>query len=368
MPSLHGLIRRLSPTQPDQGTEEANRLRARVGRLEARNAKLRARAERIAAQRQELRREVATLRRLGHEVPRTSAVREIPDVSRLELRRSAALRSAAPDPRILEIGPAHNAIFPKREGFRTRTVDYLDREGLIDRYRDFPNYSPDDIEEVDYVLAPGAAMADVIEDRFDLVMASHVIEHTTSMIDFLNECTRLLAPGGVLALVVPDHRYCFDRFRERASLSRVVDASYAPPAVHTPGAVIEEKLNATRHRGTTAWMPDHHGHYDLIHGYAEAASYGEEARKGDRYIDTHNWVCTPHHLRLLMQDLHGLGFIQLREASFHDTVRHEFFLNLAVDAPGSGLRREELLALSEGERRSLDAPTFAVLQDPPPGD
>ena len=57
-------------------------------------------------------------------------------------------------------------------------------------------------------------MLKAIDERFDLVLASHVLEHTTSLIDFLNECTPLLADNGVLALVVPDHRYCFDRFRE----------------------------------------------------------------------------------------------------------------------------------------------------------
>ena len=291
--------------------------------------------------------------------PRTTAVREIPDKSRLELRRDCVFASASPDGSVLEIGPAHNGILAKRDGFDTRSVDYLDRPGLIERYREHANYSPDDIEEVDYVLAPGSAMAEVIPDRFDVVLASHVLEHTTSMIDFLNECTRLLAPGGVLALVVPDHRYCFDRFRERAALGRVIDASLAPPGVHTMGTVIEEKLNATRHRGTTAWMPGRRGSYGFINDVSTARSFGEEALRAERYLDTHNWVCTPNHLRLLFHDLHELGFLSLRETFFHDTVRHEFFVNLTLDGPGSGLTREQLVTLSEEERRSLDSPTFS---------
>lgn len=31
----------------------------------------------------------------------------------------------------LEIGPSHNPIAPRRSGFRVRTVDHLDREGLV---------------------------------------------------------------------------------------------------------------------------------------------------------------------------------------------------------------------------------------------
>jgi len=67
---------------------------------------------------------------------------------------------------ILEVGPAHNPILPRRDGFRTRNVDYLDRDGLVEKYMDFKQYSPDDIEDVDYVITAGRAMADVIPDRF----------------------------------------------------------------------------------------------------------------------------------------------------------------------------------------------------------
>lgn len=320
---------------------------------------------RLAEQRAEIRRleeRVARLKQrtshLSKRVPATTAVAKLPDKDRLELRRDCVFASASREATVLEIGPAHNAILPKRDGFSTRTVDYLDREGLIKRYEEHANYSPEDIEEVDYVLPPGAPMAEVIPDRFDVVLASHVLEHTTSMIDFINESARLLNPGGVLALVVPDHRYCFDRFRERASLARVIDAAVAPPAVHTAGTVIEEKLNASTHRGTTAWAPGVAGRYEFLYDAGVAREWGQQARQADRYIDTHNWICTPHHLRLLLQDLCELGFISMRETFFHDTVRHEFFINLSAGGPGTGLSREQLTVLSDAERRSLDAPVF----------
>jgi SAM-dependent methyltransferase len=353
------VIRRADPRRLVGGDEaESQRLRRQVARLERQNARLRARVEQLVAKKNRLQEQLDPLAR------QVTAVADVPGLSRLEIRRRCVLASVGPDASILEIGPAHNAILPKRDGYRTRTVDYLDRAGLIERYKDFPQYSADDIEDVDYVLPPGAAMADVIDDRFDLVVASHVIEHTTSLIDFINESTRLLADGGVLALVVPDHRYCFDRFRERAAIGRVIDASFDPPAVHTVGSVTEEKLNATRHRGSTAWLPGHRGTYSLIYDAADAAAAGEEARRADRYIDTHNWVTTPHHLRLLLQDLAELGYISLRESFFHDTVRHEFFLNLKTDGAGSGLSREELLVLSEAERITMDVPEFGEAPSP----
>ena len=140
---------------------------------------------------------------------------------------------------VLRIETAHDAILPKRDGFQTKNVDYIDREGLVEKYREFKQYSPDDIEDVDYVIPAGASMADVIHDRFDLVLASHVLEHSISLIDFINDCTDLLTPDGVLSLVVPDHRYCFDRFRERSSIGRVIDTSINLPQVHTVGTMTE---------------------------------------------------------------------------------------------------------------------------------
>lgn len=336
---MKGLGRRAA--DPAEAAEVA-RLREQVKLLRGRNRRLREQVARLKE------------RADGS----TSAVPEVAGRSRLDVRRDCVFASVPRDASILEIGPAHNAILPKREGFATRTVDYLDRAGLIERYRDFAHYSPDDIEEVDYVLAPGSAMAEVIPERFDVVLASHVLEHTTSMVDFLNECTRLLAPGGVIALVVPDHRYCLDRFRERSSLGRVIDASLAPPAVHTVGTVTEALLDSVRRGGSTSWRPDNTSRYGFVHERATVEGHAEEAGRAERYLDVHNWVCSPHHLRLLLHDLADLGYVSVRETFFHDTVGHEFFLNLSLAGPGPGLSRAELVALAEEERRSLDRPRF----------
>lgn len=277
--------------------------------------------------------------------------------SRLEIRREFVFRTADPAGSALEIGPAHNAILPKRDGFDTKTVDYIDRAGLVEKYREFKQYSPDDIEEVDYVIPAGGSMPQVIHERFDLVLASHVLEHSISLIDFINDCTALLAPGGVFALVVPDRRYCFDRFRERSSIGRVIDTSIDPPRVHTVGTMTEFSLNAVKHGGTSSWSAGHKGRYRLIHDLDEAKANAIRAQ-GETYIDVHNWVFTPNHLRLLLQDLHALGLISVREAAFQETIGHEFFLNLTIDGPGSGLTREELVVLADAEATGMDIPVF----------
>jgi predicted SAM-dependent methyltransferase len=288
--------------------------------------------------------------------------------SRLEIRRDFVFRTADRAGTALEIGPAHNAILPKRDGFRTKTVDYIDRDGLIEKYREFKQYSPDDIEDVDYVIPASASMADVIDERFDLVLASHVLEHSISLIDFLNDCTTLLAPHGVLSLVVPDHRYCFDRFRERSSIGRVIDTSIDQPRVHTVGTMTEFSLNAVKLGGTTSWSAGRKSRYRFAHDL-DAAKENAARAGGETYIDVHNWVFSPNHLRLMLQDLHSLGLISVREAAFQDTIGHEFFLNLTVDAPGTGLTREELVVLADAEQTTMDVPVFEPeAVDPPVSD
>ena len=96
-------------------------------------------------------------------------VAAVPSKTRIQVRREASFATADPTGRILEIGPAHNGTFPRRDEFKTTNVDYLDRAGLVEKYASFAQYNPDDIEDVDYVLAPGADLATSIPERFDLL-------------------------------------------------------------------------------------------------------------------------------------------------------------------------------------------------------
>ena len=265
----------------------------------------------------------------------------------------------------MEIGPAHNGTIARRHGFETRNVDYLDRDGLVAKYQHFEQYDMTHIEDVDYVLQAGSTFSKAIDEKFDVVLASHVLEHSISLVDFVNDCAAMVKQGGQLSLIVPDHRFCFDRFRERSSLSRVIDAADRPSHVHTPGTLVEFSLNAVQHRGTSSWAPGHRGKYRLLNDVSKAKASAEAAR-GEAYIDVHNWIFSPHHLRLLLSDLADLDLIGLRERYFHETVGHEFFINLSHDGDGPGLSRQELMMLADEEKRTLDVPVFADEPQPAP--
>ena len=281
-------------------------------------------------------------------------------ITLLEFRRSCAFATASPAGEFLEIGPAHRGSLAKREGFHTKNADYLTREGLVEKYAEHDGVDTSEIEEVDFVLKPGAPLTASIDGHYDLILAAHVVEHTTSIIGFLNECAALLKPGGTLALVVPDQRYSFDRFRERTALGAVIDAMDDNRRAHSPGTVIEATLNAAKRGGVIAWNPRHRGRYEWVHTLDEVLEVAAQARAdADTYIDVHRWTFTPHHFRLLLHDLAATRMITLREAFFHNTLNHEFFVNLTAESDGPSLSRADLVALADGERRSLDVPSFA---------
>ncbi len=125
----------------------------------------------------------------------------------------------------LEIGPLYRPrVAP---AYDVRYVDHYSTEELRVGYAVNSVASPfiDDIVEVDYVLRDGATVASATEKDapFDYVVASHVIEHVVDPISWLRDIGEILAPGGVISLVVPDKRFCFDVNRDLTSPQDWID-------------------------------------------------------------------------------------------------------------------------------------------------
>ena len=254
----------------------------------------------------------------------------------------------------LEIGPSHNPLLRKSDGHDIKIADHLDRSGLVAKYEGFRPTGG--IEDVDYVLGPGS-LTDDIPDRFDYILASHVAEHTVCLICFLNDCAELLKPGGVLSLALPDRRFCFDRFRERTALGRIIDVHDAGPSVHSRGSVLEHNLNMVDKAESVAWYDGAPGALRWRVPLWAVLQRADKATAGE-YVDTHNWVLTPNHFRLLLHDLHLLGLITLRENSFIDTIDHEFFITLSTSGQGPDVTRNDLATRSSAEQFTPDNPIF----------
>ena len=102
------------------------------------------------------------------------------------------------DTKILEFAPYFNPIFPKREGYKVDIIDAFNKEQLIEKAKRDPmitDYSK--IDDVDYVCTHNYAEYIGKSKFYDLIVASHMIEHTTDIIDYLKNCSSLLKDGGL---------------------------------------------------------------------------------------------------------------------------------------------------------------------------
>lgn len=257
----------------------------------------------------------------------------------------------------LEIGPSHRPVAPRRDGFRVEILDHATREQLVAKYR-ADGVDIDAIEEVDHVW-DGRPYAELTgrPNGYDWIIASHVIEHTPNLVGFLCECESLLRDGGVLSLAVPDKRFCFDRLRPPTGLQAVIDAHLERRTNHTPGRVFEHCINAIALERRIAWPPQAAvgrtlASFSFVHGMDYARDRMRAVAEEGEYVDIHAWVFTPSSFRLLLADLHALGLIALREASFTEGG-NEFFMTMSREGAGPGIGRLELL-------RRMDAELSAV--------
>ncbi len=63
-----------------------------------------------------------------------------------------------------------------------------------------------------------------IDQKFDLIVANHVVEHVPDVIGWLNKLAFLLKPEGHIFLSVPDKNFTFDIMRDPSLTREIVDS------------------------------------------------------------------------------------------------------------------------------------------------
>jgi SAM-dependent methyltransferase len=91
--------------------------------------------------------------------------------------------------------------------------DILTEEQLQQTY---PGSKPPDI------VSDSESFPTVSNDRFDFIIANHVLEHLSNPIRALAEWFRILRDDGLLFMAIPDKRYTFDRRRPRTPLAHLI--------------------------------------------------------------------------------------------------------------------------------------------------
>lgn len=124
----------------------------------------------------------------------------------------------------LEIGALQDPM-PLPRGATARYVDLAPTAQLRAMH---PQKARRHLVEVD-VVDDGERLATIADGSQDFVAANHFLEHCEDPIGTLRNLLRVVRPGGVVFLSVPDQRFTFDRERPATTLAHVVHDHEAGP-------------------------------------------------------------------------------------------------------------------------------------------
>ncbi len=117
----------------------------------------------------------------------------------------------------IEVGALH-APLQVPEGVK---VHYVDRMSVSDLRQQYPELAGVNLVEAD-IVDNGETLSSIANNSWDFVIANHMIEHCQNPIGALENFLRVVKPGGLVYMGVPDKRYTFDIDRPLTSLDHLI--------------------------------------------------------------------------------------------------------------------------------------------------
>jgi SAM-dependent methyltransferase len=255
----------------------------------------------------------------------------------------------------LEVGALMNPIVTPNMG-NIRYIDHATTAALQAKYAHDPNVDIHKIVNVDYVWGE-EGLPDLVghDVPFDYLVASHVIEHVPDFIGWLKEVHAVLKVGGILSLVIPDKRYCFDHHRPLTEASDVVGAFLTHSRKPSPQQVFEYFSSVVHYDGQITWdqtvatIPEK---FSPIHSHLDAWNLASHSLLEGQYIDTHCWVFTPESFFNLLKTLMQIGLLGFSVEKFYETEGCEFYVSL---------KALDLLSMTESDRQLIQVASLPVI-------
>jgi SAM-dependent methyltransferase len=222
--------------------------------------------------------------------------------------------------RILEIGPLDRPIFQKQSA-NVFYADIRDTKAVKDFYR---NNNKDNIDieaivNIDYVIKETYSESIKSDEKFDYIVLSHVIEHIPELLKFFSDIKNVLNIGGKLCLAIPDHRFCFDRFRQPTSFAESYDI-YINGIKNLPFRVLDARLMETTNDCVYWW--NNHANFDNLprakEQFEQAKNDYFRALNGE-YVDVHFSVFTPETFLLLLYNMLNFNLLPFKCVEFYNT-------------------------------------------------
>ena len=118
----------------------------------------------------------------------------------------------------IEVGALHSPLIVPEQA----RVRYVDRLSVTDLRKQYPELVNSPLVEVD-IIDNGELLLSINEASQDFVIANHMIEHCQNPLRTIENHLRVLRPGGILYMAVPDKRYTFDSSRPVTTLEHLVN-------------------------------------------------------------------------------------------------------------------------------------------------
>ncbi|RXF67223.1 class I SAM-dependent methyltransferase [Hansschlegelia zhihuaiae] len=230
-------------------------------------------------------------------------------------------------PSILEVGAFDNATFRKDSGDKVRYLDFFSGPELREMHKNNPRRMPDRIVDVDFVVK-SSHFAKGIREKFDLIVANHVIEHVPDAIYWLKQSHDLLRSGGLLFLAVPDRRYTFDYFRPETRATEMIRAHSDKLEKPDVWQLMDHFYYHQKVDLEAIWQGKPPKDFRPRFSLERAVKMAKEQSKV--YTDAHCWVFTPASFRRCVGDLRSAGHCTLEIDAIEDTVQgsNEFWATL----------------------------------------
>ena len=218
--------------------------------------------------------------------------------------------------RIIEFGPLNRAIIKKDEFKNIYYSDIKSKKEIIDLYTGNEYLKNTGIEvdtgtivDIDYVIKKDYKNTFKNIEKFDYAILSHVIEHMPDILFFFKDLENVLKDKGKVIIIYPDIRYCFDHFRNEASL-RDAYATYTDGTSQNARLSFDFMLNVIKENNAYyLWNDLNISSRINTNNQREAIETYENTKKGIFLDDVHYWSFSDYGFIKFLYEGKKLGLI-----------------------------------------------------------
>ena len=189
---------------------------------------------------------------------------------------------------ILEIGPFASPVY---KGKNVKYLDVIDSKSLVLRAKKHSLPIANIPKKIHFV----GTNLDCVDELFDIVFSSHVIEHQPDIIGHLNSVEKILSESGRYVMCIPDKRFCFDHNLSESSVADMIDPFIKKNKLHTLKSVIEHRCLTTHNDCKLYWDNNFtNKDWDIkLNVESLRNAINEFNGSNGSYIDVHAFFFTP---------------------------------------------------------------------------